>query len=205
MKMTYHKAKGFTLVELLVVIAIIASLAVLATPVILKALTNAKIVTAKNICVSIESAVDRFENDYSFLPYGDPASTPSSDTELSTAENDELMAILAGVEEDVNYKQNKYFTLGEPKGTNDSNYKDGMHIDKDNQTAQLFDVWGERYYFILDYDLDGEIDHPFEANETINSKKILVFSTGPDGPDNGKPPVGAANKVLKRIPSNFLR
>lgn len=205
MKMTYHKAKGFTLVELLVVIAIIASLATLATPVILKALTKAKIVTAQNICVSLENAVDRFENDYSYLPFGGGGEAPSEDLELTDQENDDFMAVLAGIEDEVNYKQNEYFSLDEPKGTNESNYKDGMHIDKNAMKAQLFDAWGERYYFILDYDLDGEIDHPFESNTQIYSKKVLVFSSGPDGPANGRPTTGATNKVLKTIPSNFLK
>jgi len=205
MKMTNKQAKGFTLVELLVVIAIIATLASLATPVILKSLTKAKIVTSKNICVSIESAVDRFENDYSYLPF-EGTDSPTEDTPAATPirSDGDLMAVLAGVEETVNYKKIKFFTLDAPKGVEGS-YKDGMII-KD-KTAKLYDVWGERYYFMLDYDLDGEIENPFKSGDKNNifSKKILVFSSGPDGPEKKAPEDGATNKVLKLIPSNFIR
>jgi len=205
MKITHQQAKGFTLVELLVVIAIIATLATLATPVILRALTKAKIVTSKNICVSIESAVDRFENDYSYLPF-EGSDSPTEDTPAATPirSDDDIMAVLAGVENKVNYKKIKFFTLDSPKGVEGA-YKDGMIIK--GQTAKLYDVWGEPYYFMLDYDLDGEIENPFKSGDENNvfSKKILVFSTGPEGPDKGAPGDGATNKVLKLIPSNFVR
>lgn len=202
--MTHKRAKGFTLVELLVVIAIIATLATMAMPAILGALLKAKITTAKNICVSVESAVDRFENDYSYLPFdgtGDAGNSPTTDEEVRSDSG--LMAVLAGVEDDINYKKSPFFSLPEPKGSSESSYKDGMHIDKEAKTAMLYDAWGEPYYLVLDYDLDGAIDHPFKSDEKVNGKKVLVFSTGPEGPEVGKPTGTVTNKVLRKIPSNF--
>ncbi|NWK57323.1 prepilin-type N-terminal cleavage/methylation domain-containing protein [Verrucomicrobiaceae bacterium N1E253] len=210
MKRTGKQVKGFTLVELLVVIAIIAALAVLAAPQIVKALVKAKVVTATNVCTSLEMAVDRFENEYSYLPYAG-ADAPNGDMEIEGGDNDkvtndEFMAVLAGLDEDLNPKQMEFFNLGEPKGSNEDNYRDGMNIDKTNGVAQLFDAWGERYYFSLDYDLDGEIEHPFKTgDEYVRGKKVLIFSTGPDGPEQGVPAKGASPKVLKLIPSNFLK
>lgn len=207
MKTNHAQAKGFTLVELLVVIAIIASLATLATPVILKALTKAKIVTAKNICVAVESAVDRFESDYSYLPYDPSIGTPDSDTSSAQPirSDEEFMAVLAGVEKEVNFKKIKFFSADTPKGTDETNYKDGMAIK--GETAKLYDAWGQPYYFLLDYDLNGEIENPFKSGSDnhIFGKKVLVFSTGPDGPEKGQPADGSTNKVLKLIPSNFIR
>lgn len=197
-----YLVKGFTLVELLVVIAIIASLAAMATPVIMKALTKSKIVTAKAMCVSLESAVDRFESDYNYLPF-EGGTAPDEDTPTATpiTSDGELMAVLAGVEEDVNFRGVKYFTTGEPSGS-DGKYKDGMVIE--GKTAKLYDVWGKAYYMLLDYDLDGEIAHPFESGDENNvfGKKVLIFSTGPE---KKVPSSGATNKVLRLIPSNFIR
>lgn len=201
------QAKGFTLVELLVVIAIIAVLAALSTPVIMKALTKAKITTAKNVCVAVENAVDRFEDDYSYMPYDPSEAVPDGDTPASTPirSDSDLMSVLVGVEDVVNYKKIKYFSLSEAKGTSEDNYKDGLAIS--GTTAKLYDAWGEAYYMLLDYDLDGTIENPFEAgsDNAVHGKKLLIFSTGPEGPENGKPGDGATNKELKQIPSNFIK
>lgn len=205
MKNTYPKVKGFTLVELLVVIAIIASLAVMATPVILKSLTKAKIVTAQNVCVSLESAVDRFENDYSFLPY-DPDSAPDGSDDTPEYQTDStLMAVLVGVEKEegaLNYKFTEYFSLNEPKGTA-GNYKDGLKVDRTGNTALLYDAWGQPYYMAFDFNLDGYIEHPFDSTKELSGKKVLVYSLGPDFEKKDEVGDKPGIKVMKRIPKNF--
>ncbi len=203
MKTTSQQSKGFTLVELLVVIAIIASLAAMATPAIMGAMKKAKVMTAKNICVSLENAVDRFESDYSYLPF--EGSTPNVDTEVFTAGDSfngkgpsDLMAVLAGLDDDINPKRIKYFTLNEPKGGKNS-YKEGMHVDTTAKTAELYDPWGSPYSMTFDYDLDDEINSPFSV-KAVSGKKVLVYSIGPD---KVKPRVGMSNKEKKWIPRNF--
>lgn len=200
MKINNKQARGFTLVELLVVIAIIATLAVMATPVILEAMVKAKVVNGKNICVALEGAIDRFESDYSYLPYDPNSSVPESDTSSgNTIRTDSnFMSVLAGVEENVNFKQNRYFETNEPKGSNTSNYKDGMIVEGDR--ARLYDAWGEAYHILIDYDLDGVMDNPFKSGKEVTGKKALVYSTGPE---KKRPTSNATNKVLKHIPSNF--
>ncbi len=172
---------GFTLVELLVVIAIIAALAVMASPAILRSLTKAKIVRASTVCKSVEMAVDGFENEYNFLPYGGEE-YPTVEEELSQDDNDGLMAVLAGLEDELNFKGITYFSQEEPKGSSDANYKDGMHLDRTAGTAALYDPWGSRYHITLDYlqgaDEEG-IEHPYDSDERIR-RKIIVFSYGPD-------------------------
>jgi len=205
MKTTHHQAKGFTLVELLVVIAIIASLAAMATPAIMGAMKKAKVMTAKNICVSLENAVDRFENDYSYLPFDGNSTAPSTDTEVFTAGGSisgkgpsAVMAVLAGLNEDMNPNKIKYFTLNEPKGGSGA-YKDGMHVDVGAKTAELYDAWGRPYSMTFDYDLDDQINNPLDADPVVG-KKVLVYSTGPDKVTLS---TGMKNKEKKWIPRNF--
>ncbi|GEM_PF-1293498 len=206
-KSTRQKSSGFTLVELLVVIAIIAVLAALATPMIMKAMVKTRILAATNICTSLGSAVDRFENDYSYLPF-DPDDQSDDDYELkSNAEPgpSPIMAVLVGVEDEVNFKKIAYFTLDDPKGASGT-YKDGMLVDKQGKTAELYDPWGGPYYMIFDYGLDDEIEHPFETpTKQLHGKKVLIYSSGPDGSEKGQPTSSSTAKELKLIPSNFLK
>jgi len=184
MKLTHKKTKGFTLVELLVVIAIIAVLAAFAGPALLNAFKKAKITKAEGICSAFETAVVNFESEYNYLPYGGAGSSPTDDSDnpvlrSDTGEGAELLAVLAGVEDDLNFKKIKFFELSEPKGNSEAAYKDGLKLDEAGGSAQLYDPWGEGYYLILDYGLDGKIDHPFDDDKTI-SKKAAIYSLGPD-------------------------
>lgn len=189
MKLNQKTHRGFTLVELLVVIAIIAILAVLGAPAILKQLKKAKITKAAGVCQSFEVAVNNFESEYNYLPAA--SDSPSETAPLRS--DDDIMAVLAGVEDTYNPKKIKFFELGEPKGSSESSYKDGMHIS--GTTAKLYDPWGEPYYLTLDYDYDGQVKHPYDDEELIR-KKAICWSYGPDKE------TGNAKKNLDN-PSNF--
>ncbi|MGB0776039.1 MAG: type II secretion system protein [Akkermansiaceae bacterium] len=176
MKLTQKNKKGFTLVELLVVIAIIAVLAGLAAPAIMNALKRAKVVKVSAICVSVETAINNFESEYDYLPYGS-GTIPTSDDSVRT--DDDVIAVLCGVEDQINFKEIKFFELAAAKGDTAATYSDGLVLDKGAGTAALYDPWGELYYLVIDYDQDGEIDHPFDAGaDPINGKKALIHSTG---------------------------
>ena len=174
MKIRTKAAKGFTLVELLVVIAIIAGLAALSSPVVMKQLTKAKIVKAQQACMTLNLAIEQFDNDYNFLPYSGGA--PSSDETVRS--DSSFMNIMCGIEDQINYKQTKFFTYNDAKGGPGS-YTDGLHISS-NQ-AELYDPWGQLYYITLDYDLDGEITNPMKKSNTVNGKLAVIYSKGPDG------------------------
>lgn len=176
MKITTIKKspKGFTLVELLVVMAIIAGLAALSSPVVFKYLTKAKIMTAQQACVTLGLAIEQFENDYNFLPYS--GSAPNSDETVRT--DGGFMNVICGLEDEINYKQTKFFSYNDAKGGPGS-YTDGLSLK--GGKAELFDPWGQRYYVVLDYDLDGEIKNPMKLSDTVNGKLSVVYSKGPDG------------------------
>ncbi|MBK1829167.1 prepilin-type N-terminal cleavage/methylation domain-containing protein [Verrucomicrobiaceae bacterium R5-34] len=183
MKLPKSKSKGFTLVELLVVIAIIAVLAALATPAIMKGLTKASIVKAKSVCSNFETAVNNFENEYNYLPYS--GTVPDDDNTDPIRSDEDVVAVLAGVEDTdssdaQNFKGIRFFELGEPKGSSEASYKDGMKIDTAANTAKIYDPWGNTYYIVFDYGLDGLIDNPLEPGETVGGKKVIVYSYGPD-------------------------
>ncbi|MFK7909850.1 MAG: prepilin-type N-terminal cleavage/methylation domain-containing protein [Akkermansiaceae bacterium] len=178
MKLYKKHRRGFTLVELLVVIAIIAILAALGTPAILAQLKKAKIAKSQGVCQAFEVAVNNFESEYNFLPYS--GSAPNADTEIRS--NTDIMSVLAGLEDEVNFKKIKFFELGEPKGSSEASYKDGMHVS--GNSAKLYDPWGEPYYLELDYDYDGQIKNPYEAGEFIR-KKAICWSKGPDVNETG--------------------
>ncbi len=178
MKTHSKQQKGFTLVELLVVIAIIAVLAALAAPAIMGSLKKAKIAKARGVCMAFEVAVDNFESEYNYLPFGGGGgSMPSSDA-TNLRSDDRLVAVLAGREDVINSKQIRFFDQPKPKGNKESNYKDGMHVS--GSDAKLYDPWGETYYISMDYDLDGEIANPYGGSDPISGKKVLIWSTGPD-------------------------
>ena len=169
MKLKTKLSKGFTLIELLVVIAIIAVLAALSTPAIMGALNKAKIAKSKSVCQAFEVAVNNFESEYNYLPY--EGTSPTVDTE-GVQENDGLMSVLSGREDAINFKQIRFF-----QQPNAKNKKDGMLIT--GSTVELFDPWGQKYYISIDYDLNDELDHPYETG-LIHGKKVLIWSKGPD-------------------------
>lgn len=178
MKLIHRKTKGFTLVELLVVIAIIAVLAALATPAILSGIERARVTRATSICNAFETAVISFENEYNYLPYGGGGNAPDDDNDTplvsNTGEGAELMGILAGIEDEFNFKEIRYFELDEPTGN-----KDGLRIDEASGTAELFDPWGEGYLITMDYNFDGLVENPFDNDGDV-SRKTVIYSLGGD-------------------------
>ena len=78
-----HRPSGFTLVELLVVIGILAGLAAILIPVITAARSSAKLAACKHLLAQLESALDRYNEDFGCYvpdePVGSPAK-PSGDT-----------------------------------------------------------------------------------------------------------------------------
>lgn len=184
MKFKHQNNRGFTLVELLVVIAIIAILGALATPVIMDKLQDARVLKASSICTSLGNAINNFESEYNYLPYGG-GTAPTMDTKVGS--DTEIMTVLTGREDVVNFKKIAFFELGDrAKGNTPASYKNGMITTDDS--AALYDIWGRGtghedagvYQIIIDYDFDGEIEHPYDTGEVITGRNAVVYSLGPD-------------------------
>ena len=151
-----------------------------------------KLVKSKGVCKAFEVAVNNFENEYGYLPYGASMKDPKKD--LSFRSDSDFMAVIAGREDAVNFKQIRFFAQPLPKGNHKSNYQDGMHVD--GQNVFLYDPWGNPYYVIIDYDGDKRIQHPYKKGEVITGKMALIYSAGPDGKIGTK-------KENRDNPSNF--
>ena len=73
---TEKAGRGFTLVELLVVIGILAGLAAILIPVISSARYSAKIAACKHLIAQLESALDRYNEDFGCYVADKPIGTP---------------------------------------------------------------------------------------------------------------------------------
>ena len=176
--------QGFTLVELLVVIAIIAVLAAMGFAGAQAAISKAKKVKARKICVTLEQGVMAFYNTYGYLP-----TNPEEEVTLETGTDEgDLITILLGYEEGTdieNEKKIRFFEAPEAKGA-----RDGIvYAGTGNSVTGLFDPWGEPYRIILDGDYDETLKSPFTDSgkgSTLRGRRAAVFTYGKNGePDDG--------------------
>ena len=95
-----NKQKGFTLVEMLVVIAIVGILAAILVPVVGRAMTKAKVATAKKEMADIILAIQAYRKEYSRWPTPDITLPPNEDYTFGSSasdigvDNNYLMSIL---------------------------------------------------------------------------------------------------------------
>ena len=124
-------------------------------------------------------ACDDYYEEYHQLPIG---SKHKEDTTLLTngTKATALMHTLVGLKGTAlkSTKAKSFFNFKASKGR-----KDGLLRTED--TAELYDPWGNPYYVLLDYDLDGELRDPHNG-EIVKERKALVWSLGPDGQSGTK-------------------
>lgn len=171
-----NRKKGFTLVELLVVIAIVAALAGLTFSVVMKQVDKAKIMKIKSVCTELANSVDTFYTDNNTYPV---ATYPKNGRSITTDLDDSsgIIAILLDRESGrSNRKVNKTGTKYLAGSLVDEKV-DGIYME--GNKAGYYDLWGNPYYVLIDYDGRDEVDDPFTGRPVFN-KRALVYSLGPN-------------------------
>jgi len=174
-----HRRGGFTLIELLVVIAIIAVLAASGFGVGLKVQNTARKKVAEAAAQNIVTAVNSFYSDYGAMPVPQGTQSTEGGTRFVTESGDgiKVLAILTGLEEDVNTKKVKFLNVPEAKGK-----KGGIVFSKSGKEATgMFDPWGNPYQIILDTDYAERLEFkPSKSPVILNGRRCAVFSAGQD-------------------------
>ncbi|MFK7911179.1 MAG: type II secretion system protein [Akkermansiaceae bacterium] len=183
-KTTNRAQKGFTLVELLVVIAIIAILAAIGYPTIMSMMKNSKRVAAINTMQSMETGVERYMNEYNYLPNFRTSNPPTWDYWLFTNEgqNIHFLRDLTGESEKYNTKGKNFLTLEDAKGKKGGFHRAGGGSGK---VQYLFDKVGNGFGYVVDYNYDQELPIPpfyksDSSGDTVKGKHIIIWNFGPD-------------------------
>ncbi len=167
---------GFTLVELLVVIMIVATLATIGTIATRSAFKAADATKAKKVCGDLVLAVENFRIDHNGMFPLDSFSEGTGDEKIRTDVDNSMMAILVnkekGTVDKVNQAGKSYFSCQEVDGK-----VGGMYVRGDQ--VGVYDPWRLPYLVVLDTNLDDKVEDPTTQREV--SKKVIVFSAGPDG------------------------
>ncbi|HEX2749124.1 MAG TPA: prepilin-type N-terminal cleavage/methylation domain-containing protein [Verrucomicrobiales bacterium] len=175
------RASGFTLIELLVVITIIALLVTGAFGAYGFVMERAKKSEAQGACMTVFNAIDQYNNQYDYLPQPMSA-TKNTDCKTDTSAEEGLIWILLGKDETQNSRKTNF--LGDLKDAKTNAEKKVSGIVRNDDSAALYDPWGNYYKVTIDLDLNEKLDNPNE--EEVNSgvtelhKKVIVYSVGKD-------------------------
>ncbi len=142
--------------------------------------------------IGISNAVEQFQADYGRLPL--PASTevPGNDMDMETSPDQDLVAILAGKEEELPAPQNPrgvdYLEGIKPAKSGQESgrpWLNGLLIDPASGKYGIVDNWGKPFRLRLDTNNDKSLANPnpdqTKAGRTPLPKRVLVWSAGKDG------------------------
>lgn len=175
--------RAFSLIELLAVVLIIAVLIGLGAGAGLKAIRQAKMVSALVSAAALESAVNSFVTEYKYLPVRD-----LDEDATIQSDNQDLILALLGKEaagSPLNARGIRFLNVkdGKRKGTGGA---DGLVYDANNKPVGLYDPWGRPFKLRIDGDYDEEITVKVDATNApaakiLNGRTVAVWSNGEDG------------------------
>ncbi|HWB06356.1 MAG TPA: hypothetical protein VG796_25255 [Verrucomicrobiales bacterium] len=142
----------------------------------------AKKTAAKTAMMLLTNALQQYMLEYDHLPESASASK-GVDCMTDTGNEEGVMAILKGRDK-----------LKNPKGFDfmadlkNAKAEGGKHLDgitTEGEMVAFYDPWGQPYQISLDLDGDGKLTDPSAGKSTNGaleiSKKVIVWSYGPDG------------------------
>lgn len=186
---------GFTLVELLVVISIIVVLAAMSFGAANMAINKAKRTQALNDAMGLQSAIERYYNEYSKLPdFGMTGDEATTDGQSGA----ELLKILLGKEDVASGMQNPRQIVFLNAKESKSKAKGGLVYSSGGSSANpegYYDAWGNPFHIKIDDDYDQEIKDPLTTGGIIRNKIAIVYSYGPDGAIGAKGKTGTGDDI----------
>lgn len=140
------------------------------------AMEKAKMTSARVTSTQLVYGIEAFFEEYYYLPGATKGN--AMDAMMKSAEGEDgspLMAALIGlrVAIDENPKLLSFFSTKQAKDG-----KDGLV--RTENSANLFDPWGNPYHVFLNYDGDNQLKPP-TGNEILFDRRVVVWSLGPDG------------------------
>jgi type II secretory pathway pseudopilin PulG len=143
------------------------------------AIKKAKKISALAAANELETAINQFYGEYSFLP---DSSKPSPDRvfDTSSPQGQQLLSILMGTESSPAPQNSKklQFYIGRPGAGG----KNGL-IALPSGLPELKDPWGKPYQVIIDGDYDETLIPPANSGSPtpVRGHRVLVYSLGQDG------------------------
>lgn len=163
--------RAFTLIELLTVIAIIGVLAALLFPAIKGALLKAERNKAQAAISGLATAFRSYYTEYGKWPVNNP--------EPSRVDVDATMVkLLQGKGTDPAVSLPPY--QGNPRNIVFLEFK----VQDLDSSGVFVDPWKQVYHCTFDTGYDNQIQDAFNTAKTLDTG-FLIWSTGPDGQDNG--------------------
>lgn len=125
--------------------------------------------------VNLVVALEMFYEEYFYLPGGKGGTSPDRTVTTAGETGSPMMASLLGLRVAID-ENPKFLQFVESQFA--KNGKDGLV--KINESANLYDPWGNPYYIRLNSDGDNQLKVPV-TNEVLFDRRAVVWSLGPDG------------------------
>ncbi len=158
---------GYVFSALFVIVALLAAAGFAAGN---AAIVKARKVTALAMATAIESSVNSFYTEYGSMPVNG-----EQDVTVQTDSSTDLLNVLLGKDKRLNTRAIKFLSVREGRAN-----KNGLVYGSDGSVVGLYDPWGGPYKVRLDLDYDEKLVVKLENEESLDNRRVAVWSDGPD-------------------------